>query len=252
MQQSISFDRVADKYDETRGGLRRGREVAAAVAPHLLDSPVVLEVGVGTAVVAFALTEIGRTVVGVDLSPNMLARARSRIGTRVACADAHALPFGDQRFSNAYIIWVLHLVADPVAVMTECARVLRPGGRLVVAAGRPRTQSDEWTEITTLLQPLDRFRDERLNNDNVEGVQRWAAAAGLRRIALLEREEHFEEAPSVIAMTIEERAYSYLWNVDDATWAAVVEPLVDALRRLPEPDRPRAANQVQPLHVFER
>jgi ubiquinone/menaquinone biosynthesis C-methylase UbiE len=250
---SISFDRIADRYDETRGGLRRGREVAEDVAPHLADGSRVLEVGVGTGAVAVALTEMGREVVGIDLSSNMLSVARSRVGSRVACADAHAMPFGDAQFPSIYIVWVLHLVADPQRVLTECARVLRAGGRLVIAAGRAKPHPAGRTDITEILTPLERLLlDERLNTDDVESVQSWARAAGLETIALLHREERFESSPAEVVQPIEDRAYSYLWRVDDQTWADTVQPVIDRLRALPDQDRKRPFRQTQPLHVFTR
>ena len=77
-KESISFDRIADRYDATRGGLERGKAVADAIAPHLTDSQRVLEVGIGTGAVAVAMADMGRDVVGIDISPEMLHRAHSR------------------------------------------------------------------------------------------------------------------------------------------------------------------------------
>ena len=67
MTGSIPFDRVAGTYDETRGGLDRGRRLARILAELLPERARLLEVGVGTGAVAAGLTELGRTVVGVDL-----------------------------------------------------------------------------------------------------------------------------------------------------------------------------------------
>jgi ubiquinone/menaquinone biosynthesis C-methylase UbiE len=88
---SISFDRAAPTYDATRGGLERGVYLADSIVPHLRPGPV-LEVGVGTGAVAVAVRERGHPVVGVDLSPAMLALAQPRLGPRVAVADGFRLP----------------------------------------------------------------------------------------------------------------------------------------------------------------
>ncbi|MBV8305279.1 MAG: hypothetical protein JOZ04_13795 [Acidimicrobiia bacterium] len=55
MTSSISFDRIADRYDETRGGERRGQLVAAEIDPYLGPGARILEIGVGTGIVATAL-----------------------------------------------------------------------------------------------------------------------------------------------------------------------------------------------------
>ncbi len=71
------FDELAEQYDQTRGGEGRGDEYAAdldAVLPR--GRGVVLDVGVGTGVVALGLARRGRAVLGLDVSAPMLARAR--------------------------------------------------------------------------------------------------------------------------------------------------------------------------------
>jgi len=108
---SISFDRAAAIYDETRGGEKRGKLCAEALEPQLAISGLTLEIGVGTGLVAAALQAGGRCVVGVDISVQMLQRARSR-KLAVARADALALPFASGSVDAAYSVWVLHLVAD--------------------------------------------------------------------------------------------------------------------------------------------
>src|SRR5262245_13610258 len=102
---SRSFDHVADEYDASRGGEARGAATAADIAPLLTGGGPALEVGIGTGVVARALRERGWSVVGVDLAPAMLRRARDRVGSRVAVADAARLPFPDAAFADAYAVW---------------------------------------------------------------------------------------------------------------------------------------------------
>jgi hypothetical protein len=86
------YDQLAEHYDETRGGEGRGDEYAADVDAHLPagDGPI-LEIGVGTGVVALGLRRRGRLVIGLDLSAPMLSRARTRLGPVVVLSDAMSM-----------------------------------------------------------------------------------------------------------------------------------------------------------------
>jgi phosphatidylethanolamine/phosphatidyl-N-methylethanolamine N-methyltransferase len=97
----------------------------------------ILEVGVGTGLNA-ALYPPDCTVVGVDISPSMLEKARERIARarvanmRVMEMDAAALRFADDSFDIVYAPYLISVVPDPVAVAREMRRVCRPGGRVVI------------------------------------------------------------------------------------------------------------------------
>jgi ubiquinone/menaquinone biosynthesis C-methylase UbiE len=244
---SISFDRIADRYDESRGGEGRGHRMAAEIDPYFGAARRILEVGVGTGVVAMALTRLGRSVVGVDISAEMLGRAHDRIGSRVARADGHTLPVPPSAVDAAYLVWVLHLVADPAAVVAECARLLRPGGRLVVVAGRVRA---EYADMQAHHDALDTLRNNR--PDTAEATAQWAMAAGLHAVAQRELDESHEATPTQFADVLEQRAFSFIWDLDDQTWADVVQPAIDGLRALPDPARPRPVVQRRDLLVFEK
>lgn len=245
---SISFDRIADRYDETRGGEQRGQHVAAHIEPHVGEARRILEVGVGTGVVATALGRLGRPAVGIDLSAEMLSRAHERLGSRVAQADAHALPVPTEAVDAAYLVWVLHLVAEPRAVMAECARVLRPHGRLIAVAGHPRVErAGDMTEHNNALDTLRKSR-----RDTAEAIVGWATAAGLERVASSELEETFHQTPAGYADVLEKRTFSFIWDLDDGTWNEVVQPVIDSLRALPEPARPREVVFRRDLLVFEK
>src|SRR6185369_15770966 len=96
---SINFDRIADRYDESRGGTVRGECFAADLLPWLVPG-LVLEVGVGTGIVAAALRAHGVAVIGVDLSEEMLRQAVTRLGPAVVRGDALALPFASGSVDN--------------------------------------------------------------------------------------------------------------------------------------------------------
>jgi SAM-dependent methyltransferase len=132
-----SFDHAVDFYDETRG---LSRDVLGAttdlLASQLRGHRRVLEVGVGTGLLALPLSGHGFRVDGIDLSEPMLLRFRGkrsadRIG--LAVADAERLPFGTGAFDGAYLRHVLHLIPDWHAALAEVVRVVRPGGRFLAS-----------------------------------------------------------------------------------------------------------------------
>jgi len=247
MPTGISFDRVADRYDDTRGGLARGVTFAADIRPWLATGTV-LEVGTGTGVVATALAGHETPVVGVDISPLMARQAYERIGTRVALGDARALPVGDGSIGTVLLVMVLHLVGDIRAALAEAARVLRPDGRVVAVHGVPASTG---TDLDEALAPLVSFRRHRSDDDDT--ILRAAEACGLRRVHQGGTTPIGQaRTPNTVADEIEERIWSYLWRLTDADWQAQAVPALSALRALPEPDRARASTQWHRLSVFGR
>ncbi|MET7496754.1 class I SAM-dependent methyltransferase [Streptomyces sp900116325] len=80
------------------------------------------------------LQELGHHVIGVDASPHMLAQARKRLpGADFLEADLHRLPLPDNAVDTVICALALTHVPDLAPVLTEFARVLRPGGNLVIS-----------------------------------------------------------------------------------------------------------------------
>jgi SAM-dependent methyltransferase len=232
-----SFERIAHRYDETRGGEERGRHAAGILGGLLDRTRLALEIGVGTGLVADALTELGHHVVGVDLSPGMAARAVDRMGPRVAVADARHLPLRGGSLDQAYSVWVLHLVGDLPAVLGEVARVLRPGGRYAVIPGYGQDAGDPISRL--FLEMWDALDPEGVRRDDEARLRELAPAARLRvAIALRAPDLRRQESPASVARNIEERVFSILWDVDDERWRRHVEPVLDALRSMPNPEQP--------------
>jgi ubiquinone/menaquinone biosynthesis C-methylase UbiE len=94
----------------------------------------VLEVGSGLGILAREVAERAprASVWGIEYSTDQLSRAKDAAGApnlHFVQADAHALPFDDEHFHTVYCRYLLEHVADPVEVLMEMHRVLRPGGR---------------------------------------------------------------------------------------------------------------------------
>lgn len=242
------FDRLAEIYDATRGGEERGRYHARELSQLLRKEDLVLEIGIGTGLVALALSEIGFNVVGIDISRLMLRRAWERIGSRVAVADAAALPVASGSTRQVYAVWVLHHVHDRAAAFREIARVLRPGGLFVTVPASGASPDP----ITDLVHDMStRLDAPSAENPDLEGL---AAEAALRLVETrLCTPYSFEQSPNEAAAQIEARSQVYLYHVTDEQWAQVVLPTIAALRALPDPDQPivRSPKKSCAL-VFER
>ncbi|HEX8455436.1 MAG TPA: class I SAM-dependent methyltransferase [Longimicrobium sp.] len=134
------YAEAAARYDRRWAAyLRASMEL---VRPWLAEMPAgaLLDVGCGTALLLDALRGWGVTperYVGADPSPEMLRVAAGRIGdgarAALVCAPAEALPFEDGAFDTVASVSSLHYWTNAEAGLREMRRVLRPGGRVIVA-----------------------------------------------------------------------------------------------------------------------
>lgn len=108
----------------------------------------VLECGCGPGGIIRALDLRWMSLTAVDLNGRLLRLAREQVGANVAWlqADAERLPFADNSFDLAYCAGVLSYLAQDDAAVAELARVVRPGGEVVVAL-------PNWWMLGRLLDP---------------------------------------------------------------------------------------------------
>jgi len=133
------FSRAASHYDLLNHLMSLRRDVAwrRRLVATLDAAPAgaVLDLATGTGDVALAIS--GRRVLGADFCYEMLHLARRKGGRRgtpltLVAADALALPFADDEFDAATVAFGIRNVSDLEAGIAEMARVVRPGGRVVI------------------------------------------------------------------------------------------------------------------------
>ena len=132
-----AYRRWAPIYDYTFGMVaREGRRHAVELINE--GSGRVLEVGVGT---GLSLPDYDKQleIVGIDLSPDMLEKARERVAdeeldhvTGLHEMDAADLKFPDGAFDTVVAMYVMTVVPEPEMVMRELARVTKPGGQVLL------------------------------------------------------------------------------------------------------------------------
>jgi SAM-dependent methyltransferase len=111
----------------------------------------VLDIGCGSGELTFLLTKVGARPFAFDYSREALRSARAALpGTALLRADASALPFARAAFAKAAALGIIGFLSreDLRRAIGECARVLAPGGVLVICTGTP------WNAVGSLLLRL--------------------------------------------------------------------------------------------------
>jgi len=172
------FKANAAEWERIRSLHAPEKEVEAAILARLPQSiGALLDIGTGTGRMLELLGPRAGRAFGVDVSPDMLAIARDRLAgvanAQVRLGDLYRLPFGDDAGFDAVLFHqVLHYLDDPGAAVAEAARVMAPGGVLLIADFAPHELE--------FLREDDAHR--RLGFSDRE-VESWFAAAGLASVS---------------------------------------------------------------------
>ncbi len=139
--QTANYDGWADTYDAdiVRVGYMTPSVLTGLISRHVApDAGAILDAGAGTGMIGAILSVLGyRTLVGIDMSDGMLARARARgvyadLRNRVL---GEALDFADASFAGCVISGVFNAGHAPASALDELVRVVRPGGVLAFNVG---------------------------------------------------------------------------------------------------------------------
>lgn len=132
-----AYAKWAPVYDVLCGPVFLNGRRAAAKAAHEVGGRI-LEIGVGTGL-SFDDYDHTTEITGIDISEPMIARARERLASgrypfvkELRVMDASALDYPDASFDCVVGQFVITLVDNPERVLSECARVLRPGGQIIL------------------------------------------------------------------------------------------------------------------------
>jgi ArsR family transcriptional regulator len=178
------FKANASQWERIRSLHAPDSDVEAAILRLMESAPIdsLLDAGTGTGRMLELLAPHISRGVGVDMSPEMLAIARDRLARaganncQVRLADVYRLPFPEGTaglgFDAVLFHQVLHYLDDPQAAVADAARVLKAGGRMVIADFAPH-------ELEFLRAEL---AHRRLGFSDRE-VQAWFHATGLKMVA---------------------------------------------------------------------
>lgn len=131
------FRRMAPVYDIVEILARHIRE-KVVIDSGLSHGARVLDMACGNGAQSVAFAKYGFSVVGVDLSPDMLARAKMKVrngyDVTFICRDASSVPYADSHFDLSTVSFGLHDMPEQIglAVLREMRRVTKPDGKIVI------------------------------------------------------------------------------------------------------------------------
>ena len=173
----LFFDARAPEWDAIRSLHVAEDEVETAIRAVLHDGAIgrLVDIGTGTGRMIELLGPDAASVVGIDRSPEMLRFARARMGRAgieradLRQGDMYALPLADAAADTVVLHQVLHYAQAPASAIAEAARLIGPGGRLLIVDFAAHEREDL----------RDREGHARLGFDD-DQVTQWFAAAGLK------------------------------------------------------------------------
>lgn len=170
------FEAHATEWDAIRSLHVPESAVEAAIQKILTDAPigVLVDLGTGTGRMLELLGAQAQSAIGIDRSPEMLRLARAKLAAagmervELRQGDIYALPLTGQTTDTVILHQVLHYAQQPAAAINEAARLLVPGGRLLIVDFAPHDREELRTQDAHV----------RLGFDDGQ-MRGWFEAAGL-------------------------------------------------------------------------
>lgn len=249
----VNYDHAVEYYDETRG-YREGvvERYGEALLEYIGASAAarILELGIGSGLIAQPFIRAAHDYFGVDLSRGMMRLIRGKLGGEphplLAQANVRNLPFAAESFDIIHAVRVFHHLSDWRDCVNEARRLLKPGGALIIVENIPPDDADPppWQIVQNKWDSI--LRDLGVANDGIhQGI--WitddvmssclqAVGAGTETVDLL----RYLEKPVSCRIMVERRAagmFSSDWRLPAEIHREAARALVDWLERdCQEPD----------------
>lgn len=230
----ISFDRIADRYDETRA---LPPDVMERVTAQILRLGRVtpdthfFEPGIGTGRIALPLIQQGYAYTGTDISQPMMDKLRQKVEgypyqLKLLEADATALPIETNSFDVAIASHILHLIPDWQKALDEIRRVLKPKGVFIYfhhptnQAGISDSVSQQWHQILESYGYESHFVGA-VTHDVLNHLTQQGASLESVMVAQISQTRSLAET----LQTYQHRIYSNLWRVPDNIYPQALSDL---------------------------
>ncbi len=225
---TINFDRAAAFYDKTRDV---GNEATTDTVEHLATSLAgrgrLLEIGVGTGLLALPLAARGLVVDGIDVSTEMLVKLQQKTPPgghmHVVEGDARRLPFREGTFGGAYLRHVLHLIPNWELAVSELCRVVGEGVILVDAGRESGAFAELWRSMSPALGPEAEPPGLVIARDGERALDDAFATSGATPDGTTLFSYPETETIDDILDQIERRSPSFTWTVSDEALDAAIE-----------------------------
>jgi ArsR family transcriptional regulator len=171
------FESVAGDWERIRKSYFDDRVTSLAIEKLLPRNLVLADIGCGTGSLTFELARFAKRVIGIDLSKEMLRRAKEVAKendvrkVEFRRADALKLPLKPRSVDAVFCVMVLHFLPDPGRAIAELCRVTRRGGSVIVVDLVQHSQEWMREQMTHRWLGFDR-----------EAVEKWFRAAGVKTI----------------------------------------------------------------------